>query len=144
MMRVARRRVLRFLAGFSVVSIGGMVAAPVVSFLLPPKSSASSATGKVLVGTTADIPFGQGKVVAVGGRPIIVVNTQQGVKGYSATCPHLGCIVAIDQAAGNIACPCHDGRFNVATGAVLSGPPPRGLSPVEVSVEKEEIYVVSA
>jgi cytochrome b6-f complex iron-sulfur subunit len=141
---VPRRRFLRFLLGFSVVSTLAMIAAPVVGFLLPPKTTGGGGGGKILVGTIADIPLGQGKVVPVGSSPAIIINTDQGVKGFSAICTHLGCIVAWDQGAANIVCPCHDGRFNATSGAVVSGPPPSGLTPVEVSVEGEEIYVVSA
>ena len=141
--RLPRRRLLGFLAGFSAASTAAMIVTPIVSFLIPPKTGGASVSGKLLVGTTSDIPLGQGKVVRVGTSPTIVVNTEQGVKAYSATCTHLGCIVAWDQGSGTIVCPCHDGRFNVFTGAVLSGPPPRGLPAVEVSVEGEEIYVVS-
>jgi len=141
---VPRRRFLGLLLGFSVVSLGAMVAAPIVAFLLPPKSTGAAGGGKTLVGTVADIPLGQGKVVPVGSTPAIIINTEQGVKGFNAICPHLGCIVAWDQGAGNIVCPCHDGRFNASTGAVVSGPPPSGLPALDVSVEGEEIYVVSA
>jgi cytochrome b6-f complex iron-sulfur subunit len=78
----------------------------------------------------------------VGGRPTIVVNTEQGVKAYSAVCTHLGCIVAWNANSRTINCPCHDGIFNVSNGAVLSGPPPRGLPSAEVSVEGDQIYIV--
>lgn len=141
---VPRRRFLRFLVGFSAVSMLAMIAAPIVGFLLPPRTTGAGGGGKTLVGTIADIPLGQGKVVPVGSTPAIIINTEQGVKGFNAICTHLGCIVAWDQGAGNIVCPCHDGRFNATSGAVVSGPPPSGLAPVEVSVEGEEIYVVSA
>ncbi len=141
--RLPRRRFLAYLAGFSVVSMLAMVATPIIGFLVPPKSSGAAAGGKVLVAKVADIPPGEGKVVPVGSKPTIIVNTDQGVKAYSAICTHLGCIVAWDKGSNTIACPCHDGRFNPATGAVLSGPPPTGLPPQEVSVEGDDIYVVS-
>jgi len=141
---VSRRRMLRWLLGFSVVSTLAMVVTPVVSFLLPPKSTAAGSGGKVPAGTTADIPPGQGKVVPVGSKPAIVVNTEQGLRAYSAICTHLGCIVAFDDLSGTIVCPCHDGRFSPATGAVVSGPPPAPLPPIEVVVEGEDIFLVSA
>jgi cytochrome b6-f complex iron-sulfur subunit len=142
--RFPRRRFLGFLAGFSLVSTAAMVFAPILGYLVPPKASGAAAGGKVLVGTIADIPLGQGKVVPVGSRPTIVINTEQGVKAYSAICTHLGCIVAYDPTSTNIVCPCHDGRFSPSSGAVLSGPPPAPLPQAEVSVEGDEIYIVSA
>ncbi len=141
---IPRRRFLRWLLGFSVFSSLAMIAAPVVAFLVPPPSSAAGAGGKVLAGSLADIPLGKGKVVPLGSKPAIVINTAQGVVAYSAICTHLGCIVAFDDLSGTIACPCHDGRFNPANGAVLSGPPPSPLPQVTVSVEGDQVFLVSA
>jgi cytochrome b6-f complex iron-sulfur subunit len=139
---VPRRRFLRWLLGYAAFSSLAMIAAPVVSFLVPPKSSGGGSGGKVLAGTVADIPLGQGKVVAMGSKPAIVVNTAQGVEAYSAICTHLGCIVLFDDTNGTILCPCHDGRFSPTSGAVLSGPPPAPLPRLTVSVEGEDIYLV--
>ena len=139
-----RRRFITYLLGFSVVSSLALIAAPVVAFLVPPKESSTGGGGKVTAGTTADIPPGTGKVVAMGSKPVIVVNTDQGVKAFSAICTHLGCIVAYDDQNSVIACPCHAGKFNPQTGAVISGPPPAPLPPVNVSVESDTIYLVAS
>jgi cytochrome b6-f complex iron-sulfur subunit len=138
-----RRRFLAVLAGFSVVSMASLVITPILGFLVPPKTSGGAAGGKVLVAKVADIPPGEGKVVPVGSKPTIIVNTAQGLKAYSAICTHLGCIVAYDPGSSAIVCPCHDGRFNPLNGSVLSGPPPTGLPPQDVSVEGDQIFVVS-
>lgn len=137
-----RRRFLRFLLGFSAVSTIGMISAPIVGFLIPPKTSAGAGSGKVLAGSLSDIPVGSGKVVALGSKPVIVVDTEAGVNAFSAVCTHLGCIVGYDATVKEIVCPCHDGHFNPANGAVVSGPPPKPLSPVAVSVEKDDIYLL--
>lgn len=139
-----RRRFLRYLLGFSVVSSLVMLAAPVVAFLGPPKEGSAGTGGKVSAGTTADIPPGKGKVVSMGSKPVIVINGEQGITAFSAICTHLGCIVAFDEAANNIVCPCHDGRFNAVNGSVDSGPPPAPLEPVTVSVEDDEIFLVES
>ena len=141
---VSRRRFLGWLLGLSVVTSIGMIVTPVVGFLVPPKSKGGGGGDKVLAGKTADIPAGSGKVVAMGSRPVIVVNSATGPTAFSAICTHLGCIVAFDDGNQTIVCPCHDGRFNPGSGAVISGPPPAPLTPVEVSVEGNEIYVVES
>jgi len=141
---IPRRRFLRWLLGFSILSTLTMVAAPVVAFLVPPKTTATGSGGKVLAGTVADIPLGKGKVVPMGSKPAIVINLAQGVVAYSAICTHLGCIVAFDDLSGTILCPCHDGRFNPANGSVVSGPPPSPLPPITVKTEKDQIFLVSA
>lgn len=139
-----RRRFLRWLGGLAVVSTAAMIVTPVVGFLIPSKNGAAAGGGKVLVGTTADIPAGAGKVVAMGSKPAIIVNTDQGVKAFDAICPHLGCVVTWNDLIGAIQCPCHDGRFNPATGTVVSGPPPGPLPPIPVSVEGDQIYLTEA
>ncbi len=142
--RFDRRTLLRGVLGFSIVSTLSMVLAPILGFLIPPKSANSGSGGRVSAGKLADIPPGEGKVVAMGSRPAIVVNSAQGVTAFSAICTHLGCIVAWDSSTRTIRCPCHDGVFNPANGAVISGPPPAPLPPITAVVEKGEIFLVSS
>jgi cytochrome b6-f complex iron-sulfur subunit len=139
-----RRRFIRWLGGFAIVSSAAMVVTPIVGFLIPVRSSSAGAGGKTLVATTADVPPGSGKVVALGSKPAIITNSDQGVKAYSAICTHLGCVVAFNDMVGVIQCPCHDGRFNPASGAVISGPPPAPLPPITVSVEGDQIFLTEA
>lgn len=141
--RLSRRRFVRYLLGFSIVSSLAIVVTPIIGFLIPSKSSTAAAGGRVLVSTLDKLPAGQGAVVAVGSKPAIIVNTAQGVKAYSAICTHLGCIVGWDSGANLIVCPCHDGRFNPTTGSVVSGPPPAPLPALNAVVEGNEIYVVT-
>ena len=139
----SRRRFVRLLMSFSVVSSIAMVITPVVGFLIPSKTSSAAAGGKVLAGTLDTLPVGSGSVVSVGSKPAIVVNTAAGVKAFSAICTHLGCIVMWDETAGNIVCPCHDGRFNPASGAVISGPPPAALASLTTVTEGNDIFIVT-
>jgi cytochrome b6-f complex iron-sulfur subunit len=139
-----RRRFLKYLGGLAGLSTVAMIITPVVAYLLPGKSSGGGDTGRTDAGKVADLPVGKGKVVAVGSKPAIVINTAGGVKAYSAICTHLGCIVAYDETASQIVCPCHDGRFSPANGAVVSGPPPGPLSTIQTVVEKDEIFLVTA
>jgi cytochrome b6-f complex iron-sulfur subunit len=140
---MGRRRFIRVLLGFSAVSTLAMVVTPIVGFLIPPRTAGAGAGGRTLAATTTDLPIGSGKVVAMGSKPVIVINTAGGVRAYSAVCTHLGCIVAYDPTSAQIVCPCHDGRFNPASGAVISGPPPQPLPQVAVAVEKDQIFLVS-
>ncbi len=114
----SRRTFLRWLGGLTLVSTAAMVLTPVVGFLIPSKNGASAGGGKVLVGTTADIPAGAGKVVAMGSKPAIVVNTEQGVKAYSAICTHLGCVVAWNDMVGCNPVPLPRRTLQPGTGAV--------------------------
>ena len=138
----SRRTFIQALVSFSVVATLGGVLTPIIAYLWPPAQRTATKGERVAVGDEKDLPVGQGKVVSAGDKPVIVVHTaQSGVKAYSAVCTHLGCIVGWQQSRGFIQCPCHDARFNPVTGAVISGPAPRPLPPVQVSIENGKVYV---
>jgi menaquinol-cytochrome c reductase iron-sulfur subunit len=62
-------------------------------------------------------------------------------KAYNGHCTHLGCGYSFDQDKKQFSCPCHHGVFDVKTGAVLAGPPPRPLDELPVEVRDGEIHV---
>ena len=138
---MSRRGFLKWALGFSVVATAAGAIVPIVGYLWPPARRATAGGGRVLVGSLKELPVGQAKVLPVNDKPVIVVNTAQGVKAFSAVCPHLGCVVEWQAAKQFILCPCHDGRFNPATGAVIAGPPPSPLPAVRVVVENDQIFV---
>lgn len=59
---------------------------------------------------------------------------------YLQRCTHLTCPVQFAAHSGRLECPCHNGSFDGATGAVLSGPPPRPLVRIRLRVENGEIF----
>lgn len=140
---LSRRRFVGLSLGFSffVTALGVLI--PIIGYLWPPARTAGAA-GRVLAGTTTELPVGKGKTVNVAGKPALVINTPQGLRAFSAVCTHLGCIVKWDETKGYIWCPCHDGRFNPVTGAVISGPPPAPLQALPVQQEGDKIYVGGA
>jgi cytochrome b6-f complex iron-sulfur subunit len=56
-----------------------------------------------------------------------------GLSALSTTCSHLGCGVAWNAARKAFLCPCHGGVY-AEDGHVLSGPPPRPLARLPISV----------
>jgi len=91
--------------------------------------------GKAL-GPARDVPVGG----AAGfrdprtGDPSIVIQPAAGkFLAFDAVCPHAGCTVQYDRPAALFICPCHNSRFNAATGAVEAGPAPTGLTPIPVT-----------
>ena len=63
--------------------------------------------------------------------PAVLVRSQDGeFMAYSRKCAHLGCSVAFDSARRCLACPCHRGVYDAATGYVIYGPPPRPLDQI--------------
>ena len=62
------------------------------------------------------------------------------LEAISATCTHLGCRVNWDGSLRHFICPCHQGHFDV-DGNVLSGPPPKPLIKLPVTVDGDKIVV---
>lgn len=60
---------------------------------------------------------------------------------YNGRCTHLGCNYFLDEGEATVfRCPCHTGYFDIKTGDVLGGPPPRALDRLEVKVEDGVLY----
>jgi len=57
----------------------------------------------------------------------------------SAICTHLGCNYFFDDTEKVFRCPCHTGYFDIKTGNVLGGPPPRALDVLEVKVSDDGV-----
>jgi menaquinol-cytochrome c reductase iron-sulfur subunit len=60
---------------------------------------------------------------------------------YDARCTHLGCGYNYVQTTGMFECPCHGGKFDAKSGAVLAGPPPRPLDKLPNKVEDGVLLV---
>jgi glycine/D-amino acid oxidase-like deaminating enzyme/nitrite reductase/ring-hydroxylating ferredoxin subunit len=70
---------------------------------------------------------GEGRIVRVEGKKAAAFCNDDGkTHVLSAVCPHLGCIVAWNEADRTWDCPCHGSRFQ-ATGELMSGPAEQGL-----------------
>ncbi|HEX8041099.1 MAG TPA: FAD-dependent oxidoreductase [Chryseosolibacter sp.] len=64
---------------------------------------------------------GQGAIVNMKGKKVAVYRNEQGVRAYSAVCPHLGCILHWNADEKTFDCPCHGSRFT-CDGRVVNGP----------------------
>ncbi len=138
-----RRSLLKGLLGFSLISTLLGVVTPILGYLWPPENESSGAGGRVRAVSLAELQLAGGLVVPIDNKPVILTYTENsGVKAFSAICTHLGCIVRWHSEGGYIESPCHDGRFNAQTGAVISGPPPSPLPPYNAVVEGDDVYIV--
>ena len=61
---------------------------------------------------------------------------------FSQKCTHLSCAVIPRPAEGSFYCPCHEGRFDLRTGAPTAGPPRRPLTRIVLDVRGRDIYAV--
>lgn len=62
-------------------------------------------------------------------------------KAYNGHCTHLGCAYVFDKEHDSFFCPCHRGQFDVKTGEVLAGPPPRKLDELPVEIRDSAVFV---
>ncbi|HKP73318.1 MAG TPA: Rieske (2Fe-2S) protein [Pyrinomonadaceae bacterium] len=65
---------------------------------------------------------------------ILVRSSDGEYHAYGQKCTHLACPVYFAREHGRLECPCHEGAFDVKTGGVLYGPPPRPLDRIELEV----------
>jgi nitrite reductase (NADH) small subunit len=78
---------------------------------------------RILVGEVAQLPMGEGRTYAVGGRHVALFHTRAGdIFATQAECPHRGGPLADGLVGGtHIICPLHDRVFDLRTG---EGPEP--------------------
>jgi glycine/D-amino acid oxidase-like deaminating enzyme/nitrite reductase/ring-hydroxylating ferredoxin subunit len=78
-------------------------------------------------GDPASLAPGSGKLMEHDGKRVAAFRDDGGaLQTCSAVCPHLGCIVAWNDAEQTWDCPCHGSRFK-ANGDLLAGPAEKGL-----------------
>jgi Rieske Fe-S protein len=71
----------------------------------------------------------------------ILIRTRDGqYHAYGQKCTHLTCPVFYAKEADRLECPCHEGGFDVKSGAVLYGPPPRPLDRVVIETRGGEVW----
>ena len=103
-----------------------------------PESSSAAPAGEVL-GPVDQVAVGSG-VVNDGPKVVVTQPAQGDVRGFTAVCPHQGCLVS-EVTNNEILCPCHGSLFSAEDGAVLVGPATTGLAPVDVSVVDDQVIL---
>lgn len=133
-----RRDVLGLVA---VWSFFGTIAAAIIGALkLPIPTVFPETDSRFPIGKPDDFPAGEAKHLP--SRRLWVFSDSEGIAAVSTVCPHLGCLVARAN-DGIFLCPCHGSKFD-ATGKVISGPPPRGLVWVEISLGPDGRLIVDS
>ena len=152
---MARRTFLQWVSAACATSIGALVGIPAVRAALSPAAAkpldkdwvkVADDTALLDIGVPVRLDFAQTQTDAwVESRAMnsVWLFTSDGdtFKAYNGHCTHLGCGYTYDKDAKHFICPCHRGQFDVKTGAVLAGPPPRPLDELEVQVRDAAVYV---
>ena len=152
---LGRRSFLKWVSGLAAATTGVLVGIPVVRALVSPAIAKPPAESWVKVaddvalldlGVPIRVDFVQTRQDAwVETRTLNAVwlYTDDGETfvAYNGHCTHLGCGFGYDKDRKTFVCPCHRGQFDVKSGAVLAGPPPRSLDRLEVRVRESAVYV---
>ena len=151
----SRRRFLRWISGIGATISGVLVGIPVLrSFVSPALAKAQPATWikvaediallDIAVPIRVDFVQNQSDAwVESRTQNAVWLYTEDGAKfkAYNGHCTHLGCSYYYDKELKTFACPCHRGQFDVKTGAVLAGPPPRPLDELQVEIRDSAVFV---
>jgi cytochrome b6-f complex iron-sulfur subunit len=133
-----RRDFLGIAVGTSAAGFAIAMGYPVARYAEPRRRAAR---GPTTIGKLEEIPVGGEKTVIVDDRPVLVLRSEAGeVRAFSAICTHLRCVVGWSAERKQIECPCHRGVYT-ADGQNLSGPPPRPLEELTVTVNEGSIIV---
>ena len=86
-----------------------------------------------------EIPVEGGVVIS--DPPVVLVQPTSGdFQGFSAVCPHQGCLVSSVE-SNEILCPCHGSLFSATDGSVITGPASEGLPAVPVEVQGNSVVL---
>ena len=103
-----------------------------IAAAFPPELTAPGTAGGQTAdgGSTADLPEGAMRRVSVGDLDILIAHTPAGVLAVDDRCPHMSAPLSIGELSGCIiACPLHEGRFDLCSGDVIQMPTTGGLDP---------------
>src|ERR1700751_3000213 len=96
----------------------------------PPRLRAigTSGSGFEPVARVADVPPGTLRRVSVGELDILLAHTPNGILATDDRCPHMSGPLSIGELDGCIvACPLHEGRFDLCSGETMKMPTTGGL-----------------
>jgi NAD(P)H-dependent nitrite reductase small subunit len=84
-----------------------------------------------------DVPLGEGRAITIEGRRVALFRTATGWYALDHACPHLGGPLSDGIVSDcSVICPLHARRFELATGAALSGGEDVAVHRVEVRGER--------
>ena len=138
---ISRRGVIASAVGVSAVAALSACSPEVSDLTSTPAPEAPAITEPVAVAKTSDIPIGSGKKFDVEGVQILITQPRAGeFRGFSAICTHAGFVIT-NVANSEIKCDNHGALYSAEDGSVLSGPAPRALGKVTVTVEGDDVLV---
>jgi len=142
-----RRDLLQIGMGAVSVCYAGALGYPVYRYLATPavRSRLEGEISSVAIPEKSLPDAGAATMFLFGSRPAMLIHHEEGTwSAFDAVCTHLGCTVGFEPQKKRIFCPCHGGTYDMNTGAVVAGPPPRGLTAFHVEVTDGHVIVSRA
>jgi nitrite reductase/ring-hydroxylating ferredoxin subunit len=138
---ISRRGVIASAVGVSAAAALSACSPEVSDLTSTPAPEEPSTSAAVAVAKTIDIPIGSGKKFDVEGVQILITQPRAGeFRGFSAVCTHAGFVMS-NVANSEIKCDNHGAVYSADDGSVLSGPAPRALGKVTVTIEGDDVLV---
>ncbi len=152
-MSTSRRRFFRWATGVGAALSGALVGWPSLRAFLAPLARREKRTNWIALGEADQIEPGVPTRVDfsedvndawVETRTLrgvwIYTDDNESFTVYNGYCTHLACSYGFEKDKGIFHCPCHHGLFDLKTGTVIDGPPPRPLDTLETKVESGVLY----
>lgn len=136
--RVTRRTFLRNTVLGSVGVVLLQITGGFVYFFWPNKTGAFG--GEIGVPAAALPEVGGPPYRNQAGR-FYIINNEDGALALYWKCPHLGCTVPWNQAAGEFQCPCHGSIYD-RYGVLIAGPAPRPMDLMPITVQPDGTVIV--
>ena len=133
---LSRRRFLSLLGTGALCAAGLGTAITSVRFLEP--NVLYEEELRFAVGRPEEIAIGS--VLVLAKQKVYIVRGEDGFFALSSVCTHLGCMTRYDKDAGSFSCPCHGSRYALS-GAVTTGPAPKSLPRLALSIERGLLIV---
>lgn len=141
LLTVTRRKLTQILIGIVALFFTSSAVAAVLKFLWP-QGGAQGESSEVKIASVDEVPAGSAKKFMFNGKASVLLHMPAGFRAFGAVCTHLGCIAYWKPDENIVFCPCHLGKFDPNTGAVVSGPPPSPLPAIDIVVKEGAVYAL--
>ncbi|MCZ7384325.1 MAG: Rieske (2Fe-2S) protein [Candidatus Methanoperedens sp.] len=136
----SRRRLTEILIGLVSLFFASGAIATILKYLWP--QTVTAASSEVRIASVDEVTTGSAKKFTFNGKAAVLLHMPAGFRAFGAVCTHLGCIAYWKPEENDIFCPCHIGRYDPNTGAVISGPPPSPLPAIDIIVKEGAVYAL--
>ena len=138
---ITRRKLTEIFMGLVALFFAGGALASIMKYLWP-ASSAKGDSVEIKIANADEVPTGSVRKFMFSGKAAVLLHMPAGFRAFGSVCTHLGCISYWKEDENILFCPCHLGKFDPNTGAVISGPPPSPLPAIDIVVKEGAVYAL--